>query len=147
MGSGINAAKGHNHWLSVWLHIACWADLSWLWWGIRRRKEMEQLRMGRGVDQLNLILPSHISNFLNLTSSVSLSEANWLWTWYTQTNTQAIWWEAIKGAVDQVWAGKEKQTAMDKELHVQTHKCRPDLLLPIFFLLLGKRWDSTWAFA
>lgn len=43
-----------------------------------------------------------------------------------------------KGTVDQVWAGKEKQTAMGPEPHVQTHKCRPDLLLPIFSLLLAR---------
>jgi len=44
----------------------------------------------------------------------------------------------MRGTVDQVGAGKEKQTALDQELHVQTHKSRPDLLA-IFSLLLGRR--------
>lgn len=44
-----------------------------------------------------------------------------------------------RGTADQVRAGKEKQTALDQELHVQTQMSRPDLLLPIFSLLLGKR--------
>lgn len=67
--------------------IAYRADLSWLWWGIGRRKEMEQLRLGGGVDQLKDVINHHISVISWTWPSVSSSEANWLWAWYTHKQT------------------------------------------------------------
>jgi len=57
---------------------------------------------------------------------------------HTHTQTNKHTGHLMRGTVDQVGAGKEKQTALDQELHVQTHKSRPDLLA-IFSLLLGRR--------
>lgn len=114
------------------VYITGWFELAVMGDGMEKGNRAAPARVeGLINSRTSLTSPSHISHFLNLTSSsVTSSEAKWPWAWYAQTNTQAIWWEVQREPLTK--CGQEKK-----------NKCRPDLLLPIFSVLLGKKWDST----
>lgn len=119
-------------------------------WGMGGRKEMEQLWLGGGVNQLEDVINFVITYQYFLKLDLFACDFNWRQLVQSVISTNKHTGHFMRGAsktVDQMWAGKEQQTAMGPEPHVQTHKSCPDLLLPMFSLLLGKKWDSTWALA
>lgn len=130
--------KGHCHWLSVWLHNGLnWAGSGGGWEGERK---WSISGYGGGVDQLEDIINAAITYQSLLELDLFICDFIWSQMALSMICTFAYChlMRGAKGTVDQVWAGKDKQTAMGPEQHVQTHKYRPDLILPMFFLLLAR---------
>lgn len=98
--------------------------------------------------RMSLTSSSHISTFLNLTSlpvTLKLTPDGPEGDKHKQTN-----WTFHERCKQNRWPNvgrKRKNKQQWVQNHVQTHKSRPDLLLPMMSLLLGKKWKSTWALA